>query len=139
LIRYGIILWGEERKSVKILQIQKRVLHSIKESCRSVFKQLKFLTVTALYIFEVLIYIKKIMYLRRNSGIYECNTRRCDFHVPSCNTSLFKTSVMNTGIRLYNKMPTRIKQLDRFRDFKRKLKLFLLDHPFYSLNEFFCV
>jgi len=41
------------------------------------------------------------------------------------------------GIRLYNKMPTRIKKLDSFRDFKRKLKLFLLDHPFYLLNEFF--
>jgi len=39
-------------------------------------------------------------------------------------------------IRLYNKMPIRIKQLDSFRDFKRKLKLFLLDHPLYSLNEF---
>ena len=44
---------------------------------------------------------------------------------------------MNMGIRLYNKMPTRIKQLDSFKDFKRKLKLFLLDHPFYWLNEFF--
>jgi len=49
-------------------------------------------------------------------------------------TSLFKRSVMNMGIRLYNEMPIRIKQLDSFRDFKRKLKLFLLDHPFYSLN-----
>jgi len=36
------------------------------------------------------------------------------------------------GIRLYNKMPTRIKQLDSFRDSKTKLKLFLLDHPLYS-------
>jgi len=43
------------------------------------------------------------------------------------------------GIRLYNKMSTRIKQLDSFRDFQRKLKLFLLDHPFYSLNEFFYI
>jgi hypothetical protein len=30
------------------------------------------------------------------------------FHVTSTNTSLFKRSVMNMGIRLYNKMPTRI-------------------------------
>jgi len=78
------------------------------------------------------------MYLRRNSDIYEYNTRRKqDLHVPSCNTSLVNRSVMNMGIRLYNEMPTRIKQLDILRDFKRKLKLFLLDHPFYSLNEFF--
>ena len=41
------------------------------------------------------------------------------------------------GIRLHNKMPTRVKQLDSFRDLRRKLKLFLLDHPFLSLNEFF--
>jgi len=34
------------------------------------------------------------MYLKRNSDIYVYNTRRkCDFHVPSCNTSLFKRSV----------------------------------------------
>jgi hypothetical protein len=33
-------------------------------------------------------------------------------------------------------LPTRIKQLESFRDFKQRLQLFLLDHP-YSLNEFF--
>ena len=41
------------------------------------------------------------------------------------------------GVLVYIKMQTRIKQSDSFRDFKRKLKLFLLDHPFYSLNKFF--
>jgi hypothetical protein len=45
--------------------------------------------------------------------------------------------MINMGFRLHNKMQTRIKQLDSFRDFKRKLKLFLLEHPFYSLIEFF--
>jgi hypothetical protein len=44
---------------------------------------------------------------------------------------------MNMGIRLYNKMPMRIKQLNSFRDVKRKLKLFLIDNPFYSLNGIF--
>jgi hypothetical protein len=32
-------------------------------------------------------------------------------------------------------MPTRIKQLESFMDFKWKLNLFLLDQPIYSLNE----
>ena len=41
------------------------------------------------------------------------------------------------GIRVYNKMPNRIKQLDSFRDFKIKLKFFLLGQPFYSLIAFF--
>ena len=63
LIRYGIILWVGESESVKVLKVQKSVLCTIKglhkrESCRPVFKELKVLTVTALYTFEVLIYIK---------------------------------------------------------------------------------
>jgi len=29
-MRYGIILWGGERKSVKVIKIQKRVLRTIK-------------------------------------------------------------------------------------------------------------
>jgi hypothetical protein len=71
--------------------------------------------------------------------MYEYNARRkCDFHVPGCSASLFK-SVINMGIRLYNKMPYRIKQLESFRDFKQKLMFLLLDHPFYSLNEFFYI
>ena len=36
-----------------------------------------------------------------------------------------------------NKTTTKIKQLGSFRDFKQRLTLFLWDHPFYSLNEFF--
>jgi len=62
LIRYGIILWGGERESVKVLKIHKKVLSTIKglhkrKSCKQIFKELKILTVASLYIFEVLIYI----------------------------------------------------------------------------------
>ena len=69
LIRYAIILWCGERESVKVLQIQKRVLQSNKwlhkrQSCRPIFKELKVLMVTSLH-----------------------------------------------GIRLYNKMPIRIKHV----------------------------
>jgi hypothetical protein len=52
------------------------------------------------------------MYLRRNADVYEYNTgRKCDFHFQSCNISHLKRSVINMGIRLYNTVPTRIKQL----------------------------
>ena len=45
LIQYGIILWGGESESVKVLKTQKRVLCTIKvlhkrESCRPIFKEL---------------------------------------------------------------------------------------------------
>jgi len=48
--------------------------------------------------------------------MYEYNTRRkCYIHVPSCNTSIFKRSVINMGIGLY-KMTTNIKQLESVMD-----------------------
>jgi len=51
------ILWAGERECKGITDTKKGC---IKETLvRPVFKELKVLTVTALYIFEVLIYIKK--------------------------------------------------------------------------------
>ena len=79
-------------------------------------------------------YIKKNnTYLRRN---LDNMSRKCDRHILSCNTLLFKKCVINMGIRLYNKMPTKMKNLESSGDFKQRLKLFLLDCPFYSLSEF---
>jgi len=115
LIRYGIILWGGEIDSVRVLKIQKRVLLAIKglnkgKSCRPIFKELNVLTVTALYIFEV-IYIKK-----KKTFIYEgirpCTNTTQEENVISMfqavNTSLFNRSVTNMGIRTY-KIPTKTK------------------------------
>jgi hypothetical protein len=55
--------------------------------------------------------------------------------VPPINKSLFKKSVINRGNKLYNRLPLAIKE-SGFKDFKYKLKSFLLAHPFYTLNSF---
>lgn len=47
-------------------------------------------------------------------------------------------SVINTEIRLH-KTPTIIEQLENCSHFKNRLKTFLLDHPFYSRNEYLCL
>jgi hypothetical protein len=80
------------------------------------------------YTSEEKCYIKKNnVYLRRNLDLYKYNlSRNCDFHVLSCNTLLFKKSVINMRIRLYSKMSTKIKHLESFGDFKQRLKLFLM-------------
>ena len=45
-----------------------------------------------------------------NSDIHNYNKRRkLNFHVQHCNTALFKRSVINIGISLYNKVPNQIK------------------------------
>jgi hypothetical protein len=77
------------------------------------------------------------LYTTRNSDLYEYNTRRKDdFHVPNCKTSTFKKSVINTGIKAYNRLPSELRKSKGFKNFKHKLKLCVLDHPFYSMKEF---
>jgi hypothetical protein len=40
------------------------------------------------------------------------------------------------GIKLHNKLPLELRKSDGCKDFKLKLRVFLLDHPFYALHEF---
>jgi hypothetical protein len=35
------------------------------------------------------------------------------------------------GTEVYNKLPGYIKEIDRFKDFQKELKIFLLLHPYY--------
>jgi hypothetical protein len=103
-----------------------------------IFKDYNILTVSSLYVLEVICFIKKYKEsLEQNIHIHIHNTqRKLDLHVQYCNTVLFRKSVLNTGIRLYNKVPDHIKMRDNFKSFKRDLKSFLLQHSFYSVDEF---
>jgi hypothetical protein len=40
------------------------------------------------------------------------------------------------GIKVYNRLPLKIRKSNGFKDFKYKLKLFLIDNPFYTMKEF---
>ena len=61
-----------------------------------------------------------------------------DLHIKTFNTNLYKKRIINMGIRLYNKVPICIKKLEEYIPYKRKLKSFLIDHAFYSVEEFLC-
>jgi len=59
-----------------------------------------------------------------------------DIYVKLRNTEVYKKSVINIGTKLYNNLPGFIKEIDDYKTFKKKLKLSLLCHSFYSLEEF---
>jgi hypothetical protein len=42
------------------------------------------------------------------------------------------------GIWLYNMVRTDIKKLEEYKPYKRELKSFLINHVFYSAEEFLC-
>ena len=142
-MRYGIVVWGGSKESIKILRIQKKVIRMMIglkkcESCRQKFKELRILTVISLYVLEVLCYAKKYRgSIRENSVIHEHNTRRKnDLHIQPCRTS-FQKSVINMGIKLFNHLSTELKQLDDFNQFRKEVKKFLWNKPLYTLEEYF--
>jgi hypothetical protein len=142
-LRNGIILWGRGRVSDSIFKLQKRVLRVIsgvssRTSCTQIFKDYNVLTLPSLYIMEVICFIKKYkVFIAKNMDIHDYNTRRkLNLHTQHCNTVLFKRSVMNMGISLYNKVPNQVKLRKNFNSFRKELKSFLLKYSFYSVEEF---
>jgi len=90
--------WGggvkRKHKSTKNSKKLIRLITGLKrlESCRQKFKENKILTVTSMYILEVLCFTKKpIGVLKRNYEIHEHNTRnKYNLHIQPYNTSLLQ-------------------------------------------------
>jgi hypothetical protein len=128
------VIWPEgEGKSVKIFQLQKRVIHLLTgvhklESCRHMFRKFQILSLASLYILEMLCFVKQYQgNLQQNFALHGHNTRnKFDLRTRYCSSVLYKRSVINMGIKLFNKLPIQIKQLDNRNGFKRKAKNFLL-------------
>ena len=75
--------------------------------------------------------------IKQNFEIHGHNTsKKYDLHIRHCSTALYQKSVRNTGIKLYNKLPKQLKQIDDYKDFKKQVKNFLLHNVFYTFEEF---
>jgi hypothetical protein len=74
--------------------------------------------------------------LKRNLTGHDHETRhRSDFQTQFCRTDIFKKSVNNMGIKLYNKLPKYLKNLENTIFFNNQLKTFLLQQT-YSIDEY---
>ena len=142
---YGVIFWGNSCSSKEIFAIQKRIIRiltnkSKRDSCRDLFKQLQILTLPSQYIYSLLVFVVKNRDLfLLNSQIHNLNTRhKHDLHLPLTNLTLVQRGVLYSGSKFYNCLPLHIKNLSGdLRSFKRKLKNFLANHTFYSLDEYY--
>jgi hypothetical protein len=83
-----------------------------REYCKQKCKENRILTVSSLYVLEVLCFIKKYKgSFKQNFVINERNTTsKYDLHTQFCNTPLFQKSIINMGIKLYKYWPSEIKE-----------------------------
>lgn len=144
LLTYGIIFWGNSTNVQSTFILQKRCLRIIynmysDESLRNVFKDKEFLTVTNIYILEISSFIKQNSDLFLNKSSLRTNLRsryKDNIHVPRPHNHIYYQSTYYTGIRIFNHLPTHIKNL-KLPIFKKELKDWLKRNVFYNLNEYF--
>jgi hypothetical protein len=92
------------------------------------------------YIFSVVIFI---MDNRDdnicNYDVHKRNTRQeSNLHQPTVSLALYQKGIINMGIKIYNNLPSFIKETYTTpKIFKSLLKNFLYSNSFYSLDEYF--
>jgi hypothetical protein len=145
VINYGLPFCGISPHSKKIFRMQKRIVQIMMgcrrlASYRNLFKKLKILPLMCKCIFSItMCIIKNKHQFTVNSEIHNINTRQhSNLHQPAPNLTGFKQGSYYSGVKIYNKLPTHIKQLsDNPITFELKFKYFLYLHSFYSLEEYF--
>jgi hypothetical protein len=128
-----VMLYVKHKKGLRLIkEVKNRV------SYRILFGDFKILTVTLLYIFEILCFIKiNKSYMTQYSDIHKYNTQgKWDLYVQLCSTAHYKNSVINMGIKIHYNLPCELKGIENFKVFKNKLKNYLLQNCFYSLQKF---
>jgi hypothetical protein len=73
-----------------------------------------------------------------NTELYEINThQKSDLHVPLVSLTKVQKGVHHSGITLLNSLPLNIKQVAHdINGFKYKLRVFLIENSFYSVEEY---
>jgi hypothetical protein len=100
IMKYEIIIGGNQRYSDNIFKIQKRVIRVIpnsrmRDSCRELFQRLEILPLHSQYIFSLLIFVIKHKHLNKtNNQIHSVHTRfKTNLHPPSANLTKFQNGV----------------------------------------------
>lgn len=142
-VSYGIMLWGNSTGALEVFLVQKRAIRliaGIKQqiSCKPFFRNFGILTLKSLYILNNLLHVKKNItnYDLRNS-LHSHNTRSgTDLNLPATRLEKGLKSHNFVQIRLFNKLPTNIRQLP-LKEFKSRITSLLLNNAPYTLDDFF--
>lgn len=145
-LRYGIVVWGGTTVSnlQRILVLQKRAIRILgnlqpRETCREAFRELRILTVVNLYILEAVSYVhtKEPDTVKTGASFHEHNTRHAtNYCLPFHSRSSTEKKPSYIGAKMYNILPEALK-IANLPVFKKHLKSWLQERPFYSLSEFF--
>ena len=137
--------WGNSCHSASVFKIQNSTIRIItnkrkRDSCQQLFKTLQVLTAPSQYIFSLLVFVVKHKGLfLYNSEIHNINKiHNHNVHYCWTNLTLVQKGVFYSCCKVFNHLLENIKVLSHdLKHFKSVLKSFLIEHTFYSLEEFY--
>ena len=143
-ITYSIIFWGNSINSDEVFKLQKRAIRIItnacsRTSCCNLFKELNILPLQSQYILSLAVYVAKNKEdFISNLDVHSINTRhKSSLHPPLLRLTKSQRGVYYAGIKIYNCLPLKIKELSgKIKLFKKSLKKFLLHGSFYTMEEY---
>ena len=141
VLYFGKSLW----KAKEYFCNKKRILRSMtgassRATCRKLFCEFNILTLTSQYIFSLMRFLSSNLdTFTFNSSIHNLNTQfRLKLHKPSVNLKMYQHGTYYNCINIYNKLPEDLaSQIQNKSQFLLQLKRYLMDKPYYSLQEFF--
>jgi hypothetical protein len=143
ILRYGLIVWGNGIGIEKVLVLQKKAIRILTNSqplehCKPLFVETGILTVVNLYVYNILILVKKQYFKYDLRGqMYEYNIRtRTNLNYNRCRLSKTMNYHATLSVKLFNKLPNAMHQMP-YRRFCNALYGWLQKNPFYHLNEFY--
>nr|CAI5829437.1 unnamed protein product [Callosobruchus analis] len=131
--RYGIIFWGGSSELQKLFVIQKqciRIMTNIKgrDLCRGKFRNARFLTLPAVYIYECLIFnFKHKIKFQDQTKNHSYSTRHNNYNFPRHRLSVFEKRPFYASMRFFNVLPNNIKAINHIKVFKREAYNLLLN------------
>ena len=140
-LSYGVLVWGRSVEWSRVFVAQKRAVRVIfglswRESCRNTFRENSLLTLPSIYILRAVVYVKKNIHLfAAVNHAYATRTTgslRTDVH----HTALYERSPQYDFVKLYNKLPNTLKNINDIQLFKTKVRKILIGQVFYDYREY---
>ena len=144
IVSYGLMFWGGSSKTLmeRVFRLQKKALRIIcgmkySESCRGAFPTEGILTLSCMYIYSISVFVFENSHLFPLPS-HSYPTRNNDLlKLPKFKHSLTCKSFMFLAPKIFNSLPNNIKCAGSSRQFKLKIRSFLSEGAYYTLDDFF--
>jgi hypothetical protein len=142
-MKYGIIFWGDHMDSIRVFQLQKKIMRIItgaksRASRKPLFKAMEILTPSSQYILSLMTFLlHSLEYFTFSFSMHSINTRKkLQLHRLIANFMSFQIGMYYVSIKTLNKLPEFIANLvmDK-KHFVLALKRLLIIQSCYSINE----